>query len=409
MNLLTELEEGLAISWSAIRANKLRSVLTTLGIVIGIVTVTLMGTAIEALNGAFLKAISHIGADVLFVQRQDWSGPDTEEEWRKIQKRPRLTIEQAATLERDLTMASAVAPLAFDQRVIKYGKRSANAVTIIGSTEQLLLTGGISIADGRFLSAADAEGGRPVCVIGSAVATNLFVREPPLGRKIMIGQRSFEVVGVLEKQGDMFGQFDNQAIIPLRQYTAAFQHTREIELIEVKIKNVAQLESAKEELHSVMRRVRRLAPGDPDDFAINQQEQILEMVHKVTAIIGGIGLFITGLSLFVGGIGIMNIMFVSVAERTREIGIRKAIGAKRRTILLQFLIEAATICLIGGAIGLGIAWPLTLLIQQVLPAALSPMVVGLALLVSLVTGLFAGFVPAWRAARMNPVDALRNE
>ena len=152
-----------------------------------------------------------------------------------------------------------------------------------------------------------------------------------------------------------------------------------------------------------------LAPGDPDDFAINQQEQILEMVHKITAIIGGIGLFITGLSLFVGGIGIMNIMFVSVAERTHEIGIRKAIGAKRRTILLQFLAEAATICLIGGLIGLGIAWPVTLVLQQYIPATLSPLVVGLALFVSLATGVVSGFVPAWRAARMNPVDALRNE
>jgi putative ABC transport system permease protein len=167
------------------------------------------------------------------------------------------------------------------------------------------------------------------------------------------------------------------------------------------------LENAKDELHSVLRRVRRLEPGDPDDFAINQQEQVLEMVHKVTAIIGGIGLFITGLSLFVGGIGIMNIMFVSVAERTREIGIRKAIGAKRRTILLQFLVEAATICLIGGAIGLGIAWPLTLLMQQYMPATMSPSVVGLALLVSLITGVLSGFVPAWRAARMDPVEALR--
>ena len=225
----------------------------------------------------------------------------------------------------------------------------------------------------------------------------------------MIGQRPFEVVGVLEKQGDMFGQFDNQAIIPLRQLMGAFRHTREIEMIQVKVKDVADLENAKEELHSVMRRVRRLAPGDPDDFAINQQEQILTMVHKITAIIGGIGLFITGLSLFVGGIGIMNIMFVSVAERTREIGIRKAIGAKRRTILLQFLIEAATICLIGGAIGLGIAWPITLVLQHYMPASLSPTVVSLALLVSLVTGVVSGFVPAWRAARMNPVDALRNE
>ena len=402
MNLLTELNEGLAISWAAIRANKMRSVLTTLGIVIGIVTVTLMGTAIEGLNRAFLKAISSVGADVLYVQREDWSGPDTEEQWRKIQKRPRLTIEQAGALERDLTLALAVTPVAFDQRLVKYEKRDASGVTIVGSTDQLLLTGGTSIADGRFLSAADAAGGRPVCVIGSTVATNLFPRESPLGKRIIIGQRPFEVIGVLEKQGDMFGQFDNQAIIPLQQLQAAFLHTRELEMIQVKVKDVADLENAKDELHSVMRRIRRLAPGDPDDFAINQQEQILEMVHKITA-------FITGLSLFVGGIGIMNIMFVSVAERTREIGIRKAIGAKRRTILLQFLIEAATICLIGGAIGLGIAWPLTLLLQQYMPVTLSPIVVGLALLVSLATGVLSGFVPAWRAARMNPVDALRNE
>jgi putative ABC transport system permease protein len=169
------------------------------------------------------------------------------------------------------------------------------------------------------------------------------------------------------------------------------------------------LDNAREELHSVMRKIRHLAPSDADDFAINQQDQILTMVHKVTGTLATIGLFITGLSLFVGGIGIMNIMFVSVAERTREIGIRKAIGAKRRTILLQFLIEAATICLIGGLVGLGIAWPVTMLMQRFFPAAMSFMIVGIALLVSLVTGLLSGIFPAWRAARMNPVDALRNE
>src|ERR1017187_8952360 len=158
-----------------------------------------------------------------------------------------------------------------------------------------------------------------------------------------------------------------------------------------------------------MRKVRRLAPNQPDDFAINQQDQILSVFHRVAGTIAAVGLFITGLSLFVGGIGIMNIMFVSVAERTREIGIRKAIGAKRRTILLQFLIEAAAICLIGGTIGLGIAWPLTLVMHRFLPAVMSLTVVGIALLVSLVTGLLSGFFPAWRAARMNPVDALRNE
>ena len=409
MNLLTELKEGLAISWSAIRANKMRSVLTTLGIVIGIVTVTLMGTAIAGLNGAFMKAISSIGADVLFVMREDWSGPDSEAEWVKIQKRPQITLEQVAELERDLTQAGAITPLSFDQRTIKFGKRSADGVRIVGSTDQLIQTGGISIGDGRFLSAAEAAGGRPVCVIGSMVATNLFPRESPLGQKIVIGQQAFEVIGVLEKQGDIFGEFDNQAIIPLRQMMSEFRHTHDVDIVEIKVKDVINLDQAREELHSIMRRVRRLAPVDADDFSINQQEEILARVHKITAIIGSIGLFITGLSLFVGGIGIMNIMFVSVTERTREIGIRKAIGAKRRTILLQFLAEAATICLIGGLIGLGIAWPVTWVLGQYMPASMSAPVVSLALTVSLMTGVVSGFVPAWRAARMNPVDALRNE
>src|SRR4029077_20760552 len=138
-------------------------------------------------------------------------------------------------------------------------------------------------------------------------------------------------------------------------------------------------------------------------------ETIVSTFNRMSSVIGGVGLFITGLSLFVGGIGIMNIMFVSVVERTREIGVRKAIGAKRRTILVQFLIEAATICLLGGLIGMVIAWPLTLLMRKIMPATMSPVIVGIALLVSLITGVLSGFFPAWRAARMNPVDALRNE
>ena len=408
MNVLTEVREGLSIAWAAIRANKLRSVLTTLGIVIGIVTVTLMGTAIAGLDRAFLHTISFIGADVLYVQRNDW-GPHSSEEWMRIQKRQPLTIEQANALEREFALARAVSPVSFTMRPLKYNKRSASGVTIVGSTDQLLITGGISIAAGRFFSAAESEGGRPVCVIGSEVATNLFPRESPLGKRITIGQQPFEVVGILEKQGSLFGDFDNQAVIPLPQMNAAFIHSRDLEMIQVKVKNVADLEDAREEMHTLLRHIRHLAPADPDDFAINQQDQILSMVHQVTGTIAAVGLFITGLSLFVGGIGIMNIMFVSVAERTREIGIRKAIGAKRRTILLQFLIEAATICLIGGAIALSIAWPITLVIQRFFPMPLSLPIVGLALLVSLVTGVLSGFFPAWRAARMDPVEALRNE
>jgi putative ABC transport system permease protein len=206
----------------------------------------------------------------------------------------------------------------------------------------------------------------------------------------------------------MGDSLDAQAIIPLPQFNAAFLDRPDYQ-VQVKIKSIADLDNAKEELRSVMRRIRRVAPADPDDFGINQQDQVLSIFHRVAGTIAAVGLFITGLSLFVGGIGIMNIMFVSVAERTREIGIRKAIGAKRRTILLQFLIEAASICLMGGTIAIGIAWPLTLVMKKFLPASMSLTVVSIALLVSLVTGVVSGFFPAWRAARMNPVDALRNE
>ncbi len=409
MNALTELKEGLSISWAAIRANKMRSVLTTLGIVIGIVTVTLMGTAIEGLNLAFLKSISSLGADVFYVSRFSWVNT-THEDWHRQQKRRLIRLADIEALASQLTQAAAVAPTAEDDATLKYKNRSSSGVTILGTTEAYLLTSGVGVSQGRFLSVPDAAGGRPVCVIGSEVATNLFRQEPPLGAHIKIGNQTMEVIGVMEKRGSFLGMFslDNRVIIPLKQFTTAIWSNPDIG-IEVKARGLVQLDEAREELRQVMRRVRHLEPNQPDDFAINQQDQFVEMFNRVAGTIAVIGLFVTGLSLFVGGIGIMNIMFVSVAERTREIGIRKAIGAKRRTILLQFLMEAACICLIGGLIALAIAWPLTLVVQRFLPATMSLTVVGIALLVSLVTGVVSGFLPAWRAARMNPVDALRSE
>jgi len=409
MNLFAEIREGFGISWSAIRANKMRSILTTLGIVIGIVTVTLMGTAIEGLNSSFLKSISALGADVFYVQRNTWLNR-SEEQWLKERKRRLITIADAEALASQLTLAAAVAPTADDNGTLKYKTRSASGVWITGTTEEYTFTSGVGVTEGRFITSVDAAGGRPVCVIGAEVATNLFRNEPPLGRRIKIEDQPFEVIGVLEKQGSFLGMFslDNRVVIPLKQFISAIWSRPSID-IEVKAKELVQLDEAREELRQVMRRVRRLAPNQPDDFSINQQDQFVQMFNRLAGTIAVVGLFVTGLSLFVGGIGIMNIMFVSVAERTREIGVRKAIGAKRRTILLQFLTEAACICMLGGLIALGIAWPLTLVMQQFLPATMSLKVVGIALLVSLVTGVVSGFLPAWRAARMNPVDALRSE
>lgn len=409
MNFLSEIREGFGISWAAIRANKMRSILTTLGIVIGIVTVTLMGTAIEGLNKSFMNSISSLGADVFFVDRNEWFNR-SEADWRRTQKRRPLKLEDATAVAGQLSQAAAVAPVAESGAKVEFERRSSGRVQIVGTTEQYLPTSGVGVSAGHFFSAAEAAGGRPVCVIGTTVASNLFGGDSPLGQRIKIGAQSFEVLGVLERQGTFMGVFnlDNRAIIPIQQFMMTLWNNPNI-TIQVKASKLVELDEAREELRHVMRKVRRLEPAEPDDFALNQQGQFVEMFRRVAGTIAAVGFFITGLSLFVGGIGIMNIMFVSVAERTREIGIRKAIGAKRRTILLQFLTEAGCICLLGGVIALGIAWPLTLVMQRFLPATMSVTVAAVALLVSLVTGLVSGFLPAWRAARMNPVDALRSE
>jgi putative ABC transport system permease protein len=407
--MLFESWEGVRIALGSIRANPLRSALTTLGIIIGVVTVTLMGTAIDGLNRSFRQSISIIGADVLFVQRFSWMN-HTHADWLRMRNRPPITLAQARAVEKEMTLARSIAPVVTTHRSVHYRDRRSNGVNVVGTTEQFSVTSGMGVAQGRFLTGAEVAGGRPVCVLGAEVATNLFERGSPIGSRIRIDHYSFEVVGVLERQGNFLGEFsiDNQIIVPVQQFIASFWSFPDFQ-IQVKALSLDTVEETKEELRGVLRKIRRLEPGDEDDFSINQQEAILETFYRVAGTIASVGFFITGLSLFVGGIGIMNIMFVSVAERTREIGIRKAIGAKRRAILMQFLLEAAGICLAGGLVALIIAYPLTLVMKHFFPATLSPLVVGLAILVSLLTGLISGFLPAWRAARLDPVEALRHE
>jgi putative ABC transport system permease protein len=409
MTLFKDLTESLDISFDAVRANKLRSTLATLGIVFGIVTVTLMGSAIHGLDQAFIKSISSLGADVFYVQKSGWfQGYD---DWMQNRKRRPIRLKEAEALEQKLTLTSAVAPVIWDDETVKYKTRKADLVDIVGTTEQFLETSGVGMAQGRFLTVADGESSQPVCVIGNDVVTNLFRGDPPLGARIKVSDQSFVVVGVLEKQGSLLGwNLDNRVVIPIRELVADIWNRPTIDEIDVKASDTKNLDEAKEELRQTMRHIRHLRPDELDDFAINQQDQILKLFHDTTRTITVIGLFITSLALFVGGIGIMNIMFVSVAERTREIGVRKALGAKNRSIMLQFLIEAACICLLGGVIGLSIAWGTTFAVSKwMFPTSMSGSIVVMALLVSAMTGVVAGFVPAWRAARMDPVDALRNE
>ena len=411
MNVLSELREGTRISGEAIRGNLLRSVLTTTGIVIGILTVTLMATAMEGLNGAFRDAISFIGTDVLYVDQREWFIA-SDAKWDAAAKRGKITLAQVRAVERGMSQARGVTPTVMHGiDSVRFKNRSSGMVLLIGTNEQFLTTGGVTLAAGRFLTQMEAAGNRDLCVVGAEVAEKLFAGESPLGQKIRVGNESLEVIGVLEKRGSVLGQMslDNQVIIPIGKLFRGFRWDPSC-TIQVKVSDPTRIEAAREELRGLLRKVRRVPPGVDDDFAINQQEQLLDQFKKVSAVIATAGFFITGLSLFVGGIGIMNIMFVSVAERTHEIGIRKAIGAKRRTILLQFLIEAASICVLGAAIALAFAAGLVEIAKHWLPrVALSPSVILLALAVAIITGIVSGFLPAWRAARMSPVDALRNE
>lgn len=407
---LIEFREILSIALRAIRANKLRSVLTTLGIIIGIVAVTTMSTAIVGLREAFISSIASWGTDVLYVQKYPWFAKG---DWSQFRNRKDITYEQYEKLRVMLKNYEAMAPSKSSYGSwIKRKEKSVQATQIYGTTEDYQKTGNVNPEQGRFLSELDVRTGRRVCVIGKDIADNLFAGENPINQEIRINGVPMQVIGVLEKQGSaLLGLFslDGQIIMPMKTFETVYGGVHSTLSISVKVGDVSKIEDVKEELLSSMRVIRKIPPGKPDDFAVNQQEALQQMYDSFIGVVAAAGIVITALSLFVGAIGIMNIMFVSVTERTKEIGLRKAVGAKTWSILFQFLTEAAVLCILGGIMGLMISFPLSLLINQFLPTAMPLNIVIIALLISAVVGIISGFLPAWKASKLNPVDALRYE
>jgi putative ABC transport system permease protein len=414
-HFLYELSESWKIAAAQMRSNLTRSTLTALGVIIGIIAVTLMGTAVNGISIGFDKSMAVLGDDVLYVTQWPWKPVD---DWWNYRDRKKIKTEYAETLNRMIAATPnsnlvVAVPTSNLMRSVKYGGNQVNNVFVLGTTSDFIITSTIDCTAGRFFSELESRDGANVVVIGYDVADALFPSESPIDKSVLINGQLFKVIGVNTRQGTFLGLFswDSMVAMPLAAFNKYFSAKSESD-IRVKLKDKSRLADAKDELTGLMRRVRGLPPEKKDDFSINEQQAFKSTLDPVKNSIAIAGLFITGLSLFVGAIGIMNITFVSVKERTKEIGTRKALGARRRTILLQFLIESTALCLLGGFIGLAFAYLMCFGIGKAFPSFPIHFSIGLVLIsmiVSILTGLFSGFAPAWTASRLDPVAALRYE
>jgi putative ABC transport system permease protein len=409
MNFLRSIIEGTRIALHSIWTNKVRAALTTFGIIIGIVAVTSMSTMIDGVDRGFERSLEMLGRNVIFVQKWPW-GMGGEYKWWEYRNRPEMDLDYVEEIQQSSRYASAISAAASRSGNIRYESRYAEGISIQGATTSYTQTASIDIADGRFFSGEEDYRAAKVVVLGASVSDVLFENAYPLGKEVRIGGQRFLVIGVMEKQGKFLGleDMDNRVIIPIQTYKYLYGLQRSLQ-ISVQFPNEEYLQEGQYEIEGIMRRVRQLDPAEKNDFAINKPEAFRQQYESMTAAIYGIGIFLTALSLFVGGIGVMNIMFVSVKERTKEIGIRKAVGATSGQILVQFLIEAVVICMIGGGIGVGLSVLTTQLINQFFVAYMDWGTVLNAVIICTMVGLGFGFMPAWRAAKSDPIESLRYE
>ncbi|MGI8741532.1 MAG: ABC transporter permease [Bryobacteraceae bacterium] len=403
------------LALDTVREHKLRSFLTVLGVIIGTGTIIAVGSIIAGLDGAITNVIRSFGTETAIIFKfpvgfaQRLSSED-------LQRKP-LTYENAAAIEERCPSVAHVSPYLFPGGfgprvdIARYKGNDLYQIQIGGTDESYTGGGSAEMKEGRFFTDVENRHHMPVVVIGEDVPKALMAGEVPIGKWIAVNGHSFEIIGVMKRPAASFpGQDDRRLLIPYFTMHKMFPNARENML--VLVAQPGKLAVAIDEARAVLRQERRVPPNKPDNFFISTSEQMVEQFHSVTAMVALVMVVLSSIGLLVGGIGVMNIMLVSVTERTREIGVRKAIGARRSDIVLQFLTEAVVLTGLGGLLGMSLGWSVSLLCRllfQNLPTAVPLWAAGLGFFVSVAVGVFFGIWPANKAARLDPVVALRYE
>jgi putative ABC transport system permease protein len=403
--------ESVSMAMGSLWSNKLRTFLTLLGLIIGVLTIIAVVSIIQGLNNYVYTQFSFFGANDFTVSKLSMSG-GTLDEYREMMKRKNLTLDEMRTLRSLCQTCELIGASVSTSRTVKYMSQYLKDVEIRGVTHVDHMIGSVLELDrGRHILKEDDDHSRYICIIGADIVEKLFPYLDPLGRWVKIGPHNFLVIGIGEKKGKLLGMSqDNYVRIPITTFHKIYGSRRSIN-INVHTSSQEQMERAQEEVRTILRSKRHLSFKDKDDFSFVSSETFIQMYRTATSSIYFAMIAISSIALLVGGIVVMNIMLVAVTERTKEIGIRMSVGARRMDILFQFLIESGAISTVGGLIGILIGFILAKIVSAAtsIPSALDPGSIVIAIIVSGSVGIFFGIYPANKAAKLNPIEALRSE
>jgi putative ABC transport system permease protein len=400
--------ETLRLAVDSLRAHKLRSFLTLLGVILAVAVLVVVMSFVAGMNVYVADKIANLGANVFIVDR--FGIITSNDAWVKAQKRPLVTMEEYERLKENMKTAKAVAALDDHNVDVRSGNEKMTGTDVMGVSANYADVRSITIAEGRFVTQSDDDHRAEVVVIGSDVAAKLFPNVDPVGKAIRAETHEYQVIGVASPIGSAFGQSqDNFMIMPIHTFERELHRQRDWIAIFVQAPGAEMMEATQDEARMLMRAWRHLPYGAPDNFALLGSDSIMKLWHDLTGTLAGAAVGIVSIFMVVGGIVIMNIMLASVTERTREIGIRRSLGARKKHILFQFMTESGMLAAMGGVIGLITAYAFVLLIRALtfIPVEMQTSAIIISLVISTLIGLFFGIFPAMRAAKLDPIEALR--